>query len=108
MTLKRTQDYYEAENQAEKKLAEIDQKLYFAKGQMDFVNTLSDIDGIIILEEKKQVSYKEIMSDKQYLDVLIQLQWNDGKQIYQYKKIRWQTVVTGEWTVEDDIPVYQP
>lgn len=108
MTLKRTQDYYQAENQAEKKLAKIDQKLYHAKGQLDFVSTLSEIAGIKVLKESKQVSYKEIMSDKQYLDVLIQLQWNESEQIYQCKKIRWQTVVTGEWTVDDDLPVYQP
>ncbi len=108
MTLKRMRDYYQAEDQAEKKLAQIDQKLFLAKGQSNFVNTLSDIDGIEIVEEERLICYKEIMSDKQYLDIVIQLKWNAKKQIYQYNKIKWQTVVTGEWTIDEDLPVYQP
>ena len=108
MTLKRMRDYYQAEDQAEKKLAQIDQKLFLAKGQSNFVNTLSDIDGIEIVEEERLICYKEIMSDKQYLDIVIQLKWNAKEQIYQYNKIKWQTGVTGEWTIDEDLPVYQP
>ena len=108
MALKRMRDYYQAEDQAEKKLAQIDQKLFLAKGQSNFVNTLSDIDGIEIVEEERLICYKEIMSDKQYLDIVIQLKWNAKEQIYQYNKIKWQTVVTGEWTIDEDLPVYQP
>ena len=108
MTLKRMRDYYQAEDQAEKKLAQIDQKLFLAKGQSNFVNTLSDIDGIEIVEEERLICYKEIMSDKQYLDIVIQLKWNAKEQIYQYNKIKWQTAVTGDWNIDVEPPVYEP
>ncbi len=108
MTLKRAREYYQAENKAEKKLAIMDQRLNAAIGETDFEKILSNVGEISIDKNEKRIQYKETIDDKQYLNVVIQLVWNEQKQVYGYRKIKWQTVVTGDWTIDEDIPVFQP
>lgn len=106
MTIQRARDYYQAENKAEKKLASVDQLLFAAQGEKDFEKILSNVEGLRIDKSKKTIQYKEKIDDKQHLDVVIQLVWNEKKQIYSYKKIKWQTIVTGDWASDEAIQVF--
>lgn len=107
-TMKHAKEYYQAENEAEKKLAEIDKVLHSNQDKAVVMEKLSKIEGFQIGEIQSSINFREKINQKQYLDITVQIKWDNTKKYFTYEKKKWETVVSGDWTINEDLPVFQP
>lgn len=107
-TMEHAKDYYQAENAAEKKLADIDEILHSSQDQSSVMKVLAKIDGFQSENGQTFINFKEKINSKQYLDIVIEIKLDKEKNSLTYEKKKWETVVSGDWTIDDDLPVFQP
>lgn len=107
-TVQHAKQYYEAENKAELKIAQIDSLLNSAFSESNIFEQIQKIDGIEIDVANGIIQYGERINKKQFLNVVIRFKWDEVKQKYDYEKAKWETVVDASWNANDKLPVFQP
>lgn len=96
----RTQSYYEACNQAENSLAQIDSTLQAIYKEAANEETYFDIVG-------HSKTYAIPISDLQILEIIIEIQYPKKPQDTFYKINSWRVLTTGDLEMDDSLPVFQ-
>lgn len=107
-TVQHAKEYYEAENKAEIKIAKIDKVLNSGDMGNSMVEQIKEITGVEPDMADGRIQYEERINEKQFLNVVMIIKWDEISQTYSYKKEKWETVVDANWNADDELPVFQP
>lgn len=112
--LERTTDYYEASNQANKILEQVDQRLWSSyhrsKNKKDYMKkvpeALSDVKMITYDKKRQIVSFQTKITNKQQIKVEIKVCYPKKKRDACYEVTCFKNEAVGEWK-RDSLPVFQ-
>lgn len=112
--LERTTNYYEASNQANKILEQIDQRLWSSyhrsKNKKDYMKkasrSLADLKNITYDKKKHTVSFQTKITNKQQIDVEIKVCYPKKKSDVCYEVTCFKNEAVGDWKRES-LPVFQ-
>lgn len=112
--LERTTNYYEASNQANKIIEQIDQRLWKdyhkSKNKKDYIKkipkSLSDMKNITYDKKQQIVSFQTKITTKQQIHVKMKICYPKKKEDVCYNIICFKNEAVGEWKT-DSLPVFQ-
>ena len=113
--LERTTHYYQASNEANKTLGQIDQQLwkvyYKSKNKKDYIKkvskTFSKFEDITYNKKKQTAQFQKNITDKQQINVKIKICYPKRSKDNCYKILCFKNEAVGEWKMDQSLPVYQ-
>lgn len=113
--LERTTQYYQASNEANKTLGQLDQQLWKvyhkSKNKKDYMKkmskTFSKFKNITYNKKEQTVQFQKKITDKQQINVKIKICYPKGSKDSCYKILCFKNEAAGEWKIDRSLPVYQ-
>lgn len=113
--LKRTTDYYEASNEANQTLSQIDKRLWQtyhrSKNQKEYLRnipkSLSDLKDITYDKTKHTIKFQKKITNKQQINVKIRICYPKKQKNICYEILCFKNEVVGTWKKDDSLPVFQ-
>ena len=113
--LERTTHYYQASNEANKTLGQIDQQLwkvyYKSKNKKDYIKkvskTFSKFEDITYNKKKQTAQFQKNITDKQQINVKIRICYPKKQKNICYEILCFKNEAVGTWKKDDSLPVFQ-
>lgn len=111
----RTTSYYQASNEANRLLAQIDQKLWESfrdsDNQRDYLKKAAEkvakIEGVSYDKQKNTLSFEKKITKEQNLSVQLRITYPKKKGESCYQVIQWKNQTSGKWEKDTSLPVYR-
>lgn len=112
---RRTSDYYQASNQANHTLKQVDQKLWNlfrnSENEEDYMKKIprkvTKIGGVSYDKQKKILSFEKAITKEQNLCVQLKVDYPKKKGDTCYRIIQWKNEAAGKWEKDNSLPVYR-